>query len=263
MRVAIVSRFPHFDVPRWKRDICEGLCDRGAELMILYSRAGVGDHLFGAGRALLDSPARVRGGLAASRAPAEGARRSVPRRSDSLAGWARRRGIPVATHRRLGDQGCVADLRAFGPDVAVLLGADIVPAAVLEIPRVGTVNAHFGLLPCYRGMNVTEWSIYHDDPVGVSLHVVDPGIDTGDILATAEVEVRAGMGLDAIRAAQRQLASEMLRQAIEEFAHGRVGRVPQSSAEGRQYYRMHPLLLDQVERRLERGEYRQLARART
>ena len=90
-------------------------------------------------------------------------------RSPFTAGWA-------YGHR-------LARLREIAPDAILLAGADIVPPAVLEIPKLGTINGHYGLLPRYRGMNVTEWSIYHDDPVGVSVHLVDSGIDTGPIVA--------------------------------------------------------------------------------
>ena len=56
------------------------------------------------------------------------------------------------------------------------------PGCAARDSAAGHNQPHYGLLPRYRGMNVTEWSIYYDDPVGVTVHAVDPGIDTGEIL---------------------------------------------------------------------------------
>ena len=105
-------------------------------------------------------------------------------------------------------------VRSFRPDVLVLVGADIVPRALLEIPRLGTINPHYGLLPRYRGMNVTEWSIYHDDPVGVTIHAVDPGIDTGDILVRESVPVRPGATLTSVRAQQQETSARLLKETV-------------------------------------------------
>ena len=75
-------------------------------------------------------------------------------------------------------------LRRGRPDLCLLAQSEIVPAALLTIPRVATLNAHPGVLPDYRGLDPDRWAIYEGrfDRVGVTLHVVDPGIDTGPIL---------------------------------------------------------------------------------
>ena len=93
---------------------------------------------------------------------------------------------------RLDEAKTIEWTRALAPDLLVLVGADIVPRPLLEIPRLGSLNPHYGLLPRYRGMNVTEWSIYHDDPVGVTVHAVDPGIDTGPIHLRRTIAVKPG-----------------------------------------------------------------------
>jgi len=79
---------------------------------------------------------------------------------------------------------CENLLSAQELDVIALLG----PGAPLLKPRIfrqaihGTVNVHEGLIPEVRGVSPIEWSIVEDVPLGVSLHIVDQGIDTGPLI---------------------------------------------------------------------------------
>lgn len=251
MRVTFVSRYPRVDTVAWKRRLGERLLDLGVELSIVYSRAGLGDQL----RAGLDEYGL---GIAGRYASLKGRRGSgggedAPR---SLRSWASERGLAVSEHQRLGDGDCLAAVRALKPDLLVLTGADIVPASLLEIPTRGAINPHYGLLPRYRGMNVTEWSIWHDDPVGVTVHMVSAGIDTGATLLRECVSVERGDDLADLRAKQQELSARLLHDAVVELRDGSASPVPQRAADGRQYYRMHPALLRSVERRLANGDYR-------
>jgi methionyl-tRNA formyltransferase len=65
----------------------------------------------------------------------------------------------------------------------------IVPDTVLEIPRIGVVNLHPALLPYNRGWHTPSWAILDQTPAGATVHFMDSGIDTGDIVAQVEVEV--------------------------------------------------------------------------
>lgn len=255
MKIVLLTRYPRVDTPAWKRALAESVLLRGDEVAVLYTRsrlidqvrAGLGEFGAGAVGRYLEAR-RVGRGHGGGAGEGEG--------TQTLAGWARERGIEVSLHVRLDDRDCLSRLRALEPDLLVLLGADIVPAEVLEIPRIGTLNGHYGLLPRYRGMNVTEWSIYHDDPVGVSVHMVDPGIDTGAIVAREPIPIAHGDGLERIRERHREACARLLATACAELADGGAHPIPQLPAEGRQYYRMHPALRAAVESKLEQGTYR-------
>ena len=151
------------------------------------------------------------------------------------------RGIPVVEVASLRDQRGRAAVRALAPDVAVHAGAGILDRALLGIPRLGTLNAHMGLLPRYRGMNVAEWAALAGDPVGCSVYRVDPGIDTGDILCVRRVDPVEVRDIEALRArvdaAQLELLGEVL---VHVLATGDLppGR-PQAAGEGVQFFRMH------------------------
>jgi methionyl-tRNA formyltransferase len=251
LRIVLLSRFPRADVPAWKRRVASALLEMGHEQMVVYSRSSVLDHAragleeFGLG--MVGSYLKARS-KSQEQAPTEGA--------GTLAAWAEARGLPVARHERLGDEDTIATLRSFAPDLILLVGSDIVPASVLGTPRIGTLNCHYGLLPRYRGMNVAEWAIYQDDPVGVTIHWVDPGIDTGAIAAREEIELEPGDDLDAVRAKQQDKSADMLVDVVRAVAEGDAQSLPQQPEEGRQYYRMHPVFREAVERKLREGRYR-------
>jgi methionyl-tRNA formyltransferase len=75
------------------------------------------------------------------------------------------------------------------PDILVASGfRAIIPPEVLSVPTEGCVNLHPGYLPLARGMYPNIWSIVEDTRAGVTLHYMDEGIDTGDIIARERVE---------------------------------------------------------------------------
>ncbi len=150
-------------------------------------------------------------------------------------------GIPcreVATLDSPAGRAVVENLR---PDLAVHAGAGILRAPLLAIPRLGTINAHMGVLPYYRGMNVTEWARFNGDPVGCSVHLVDAGIDTGPILCVRLLDAESARSLSELRRlvddAQIALLGETIRFVL------RSGSLPpgrsQRAEEGVQFFRMH------------------------
>ncbi len=65
----------------------------------------------------------------------------------------------------------------------------IIPGEVLRIPRRGVVNLHPAYLPFNRGWHTPSWAILDKTPIGATLHFMDEGIDTGDIIFQRQVEI--------------------------------------------------------------------------
>lgn len=81
-------------------------------------------------------------------------------------------------------------IRDIEPDYVVSCGyRHIVPEEILDIPSEGCLNLHASYLPYNRGANPNVWSIVDDTPAGVTIHWMDAGIDTGDIIAREKVSV--------------------------------------------------------------------------
>lgn len=75
-------------------------------------------------------------------------------------------------------------LKDVGPDVVVVLGSSIIKQNIIMIPKVAMINIHTGLSPYYRGTWSYGWPIVNKAPeyIGVTLHHINSGIDSGDII---------------------------------------------------------------------------------
>ncbi len=80
------------------------------------------------------------------------------------------------------------------PDVIAVFGTSLIKGPLLQRGRLGIVNLHGGLSPHYRGADCTFWALYNEevDQIGCTLHFIDPGIDTGALIAHVCPEVRDG-----------------------------------------------------------------------
>ncbi len=80
------------------------------------------------------------------------------------------------------------------PDLIAVFGTSLIKGPLLSLGRLGIVNLHGGLSPEYRGADCTFWALYNGEPdkVGCTLHYIDPGIDTGKLIAHIRPEVRDG-----------------------------------------------------------------------
>jgi folate-dependent phosphoribosylglycinamide formyltransferase PurN len=173
--------------------------------------------------------------------------------------FCRKSGIPFITVNSVNDPAAVEEIRRLKPDVAIHAGAGILRAPILALPKLGTINAHMGLLPFYRGMNVAEWARFNGDPTGPSVHWIDSGIDTGDIVSARPVDTTACQNIselrDTIDRAQLALLGEVLRLILE------TGLIPpgrrQSASEGIQFFRMHPELASVLESEMAYKEERE------
>jgi folate-dependent phosphoribosylglycinamide formyltransferase PurN len=182
---------------------------------------------------------------------------ALGRRLVSARGEEQRTDAPMPIHyvEDHNSAAAVAVLRALSPDLLVLGGTGIIGRQVLEIPRLGTLGCHYGLLPGLRGVNVTEWAVLLDEPVGVSTFWVDGGVDTGDVVLRRRIHVRPGDTLGGLRRRSANVGKELFVESIRRIIDGTAPRIPQPSAAGPQCFRMHPRLLRLVEQKLREDRY--------
>lgn len=102
------------------------------------------------------------------------------------------RGLPVHQPARIrNNPEFMALLRELAPDLILVVAyGKLLPQEVLDLPRYGCLNVHASLLPKYRGAAPIQWSIIRGEAVtGVTLMKMDIGMDTGDMLAKAELPI--------------------------------------------------------------------------
>ncbi|MCB9135366.1 MAG: hypothetical protein H6636_08060 [Anaerolineales bacterium] len=146
---------------------------------------------------------------------------------DSLSQTAAQHNIPLLTLGNLRHTDALAALRAYQPDFLVTACFPrLLPAEMLALPRVGCLNLHPSLLPAYRGPEPLFWQFYFGEThTGVTLHWMDEGADTGDLLAQAEVLFPDGISLAQAEKLMAHAGGTLLCRALS--APDQLPRVPQ------------------------------------
>jgi methionyl-tRNA formyltransferase len=104
---------------------------------------------------------------------------------------ARNHGLAIQQPRTLRDPAAQAALAALAPDVIVVAAYGLIlPPPVLDLPRFGCVNVHGSLLPRWRGAAPIAAAVLAGDAeTGISLMLMDAGVDTGPVLATTALPI--------------------------------------------------------------------------
>ncbi len=128
----------------------------------------------------------------------------------------------------INSQKTVELIRKVEPDYLFVCGAPLLKKEIFDIPRFGTVNLHFGISPDYRGHHTLLFPYLEEDyqKLGATLHFIDAGVDTGEILAQIYPEVRGNDCLEGVESKIITLAQEILSGVFEETPIPRKQRIP-------------------------------------
>jgi folate-dependent phosphoribosylglycinamide formyltransferase PurN len=168
--------------------------------------------------------------------------------------YCRSRGIAFFETGALDSTDAVARIKALGPDLGIHAGAGLLRRPLIDAFRLGVLNAHMGVLPAYRGMNVAEWAALEGAPVGCTVHLIDTGIDTGPILATRGVDVARCRSIAALRDAVDRAQLALLGDVVDTIVAGRMPEALAAGPPGPQYFPMHQDLTAILEARLCGGQ---------
>ncbi|PKM71030.1 MAG: methionyl-tRNA formyltransferase [Firmicutes bacterium HGW-Firmicutes-17] len=158
-------------------------------------------------------------------------------RPNPLKDFAREKKIPVfqplgKSPQRLKDPQVIAIAKDLKPDLFVLaFVSDIMPYSVIKLATLGGINYHPSLLPKYRGGSAINWALINGEKeTGITVHYVDEGIDTGDIILQEKVEISpadtvASLYYDKLY----PLGVKLIAEAVEYIRKGIAPRIPQNS----------------------------------
>jgi len=142
-------------------------------------------------------------------------------------------GLPVVQPASLKEAGAVAQLRGFSPDVIVVAAfGQILPRPVLDLPARGCINIHPSLLPKYRGASPVAAAILAGDRfAGVSLMLMDAGLDSGPVLARAQIPVSRHDTTGSLTAKLSTISARLLLDVLVHWLRGELIPQPQNEAE--------------------------------
>jgi len=183
-----------------------------------------------------------------------------------ISGWARRHDIPVETL----DTGLADRLRARPFDwLFSIANLKLIPDQVLALPKRGAINFHDGPLPRYAGINAPVWALINREPdYGITWHMIEGGIDTGDIVAARRFAIDAedtafslnskcyAAGLDSFAGVVSQLETGLpTRVAQDPAQRSYFARDARPAAAGQLDFNRDALDLLALVRALDHGEY--------
>jgi len=148
------------------------------------------------------------------------------------------KGIPVLQPLRARDPAFIQELQRYHPELIVVAAfGQILPPAILDMPRFGCLNVHTSLLPKYRGAAPIQWAILNDEAeTGVTIMKMDPGLDTGDILSEAPTPISAADTAATLHDRLARMGAELLVRTLPDYLAGKITPRPQP-AEGASYAR--------------------------
>lgn len=140
-------------------------------------------------------------------------------------------------------------LREIRPDAVVVNGTRIISEQVLAATDAVFLNTHVGITPRYRGVHGAYWALVHSDHAncGVTVHLVDSGIDTGGVLYQDTIRISRFDNLNTYPFRQIAKAIPLMKKALEDVSNGSV-RVKRGVEPSRLW--SHPTLFEYLKFRL-------------
>ena len=147
--------------------------------------------------------------------------------------------IPITTNiailqpPRIKDPHAIEEIRAITPDVIVVMAyGQILPRAVLEIPKIACLNLHASLLPRWRGAAPIQAAIAAgDQETGITVMYMDEGLDTGDILLERKLDILPTDTGASLHERLAQVAPEALFESLRLLTAKSAPRIPQDNAQ--------------------------------
>ena len=144
---------------------------------------------------------------------------------------AQKLGLPIFQPEKVKDQSFIKLFKTLNPEMVVVVAfGQILPKVIIDYPPMQCLNIHPSLLPKYRGAAPINWPIIRGETkTGVTIMLMDEGMDSGDILLQQETDIGAAETYGELHDRLAQLGATLLIKTIEQVAAGTAQRQPQDS----------------------------------
>ncbi|GAB3296499.1 methionyl-tRNA formyltransferase [Hymenobacter humi] len=141
-------------------------------------------------------------------------------------------GLPVLQPTNLKSPEFQAELKAYNADLQVVVAFRMLPEAVWNMPRLGSINIHASLLPQYRGAAPINWALMHGDTeTGVTSFFLRHEIDTGDLILQDRVAIVPEDDFGSLYDKLKTAGAALARRSVEAIAAGNAPSTPQEHGE--------------------------------
>lgn len=140
--------------------------------------------------------------------------------------------LPIYQPVTLREETVQEDLIALAPDVIVVIAyGKILPPWLIRLPKYGCVNIHASILPKYRGAAPIHYAILNGDTkTGVTIMHMDDGLDTGDIIDIAEIDILPDETTGALFNRIAELGARTISPVLDKWVNGEIISMPQDDS---------------------------------
>ncbi len=141
-----------------------------------------------------------------------------------------KRDLPLIQPNNINNPEAVQQLADLSLDVIVVASyGQLLKSAVFDLPKLGTINIHASLLPSYRGAAPVNWAIMHGEKgSGISTFFIEKGLDTGDILMMASLDIGPNETAAELEDRLADLGTDVILKTLDGLANGSLQATPQS-----------------------------------
>lgn len=127
----------------------------------------------------------------------------------------------------------IEKLKEIAPDFIVIVAyGQILPKALIDIPKFGTINLHASLLPKYRGPAPLNWAIINGEKKsGNTIMLIDVGCDTGDMLLKSEINIDENMTYGELHNILMADGANLLVKTMKLMSEGKIQGIKQENSE--------------------------------
>ena len=156
---------------------------------------------------------------------------AAKRKKEILQGYAMdNAGLPpaiITPVNSVNDNNCLQALQKIAPDLVIVNGTRVIAKEILNNVGAKFINMHAGITPMYRGVHGAYWALVNNDAAhcGVTVHLVDPGIDTGAVIARQVIPVTKKDNFVTYPLIQLAEGIPLVKKAIEDILHNRLSLI--------------------------------------
>lgn len=142
-------------------------------------------------------------------------------------------GISVYQPEKIKSESAHDYFKRTAPDVVVIIAyGQIIPATLIEMPRLGWINLHASLLPKYRGAAPINWAIVNGEKfTGLTTMRIDAGLDTGPMLLKHETAIGADETAPELSARLAEAGGPLMVETLRGLERGEVSPMPQENSQ--------------------------------
>lgn len=133
-------------------------------------------------------------------------------------------GIPTIERSDINSESFISMIKTYNPDLFISVACPIIfKQSLIDIPKLDCINIHNAPLPKYRGMLPNFWQLYHREKnVGITVHRIQKGIDTGDMIIQEMIPIIEEESLDSLIKRTKRYGADIISKIIQDFQDGNI-----------------------------------------